>query len=497
MKKPIVKTNNITKLYPGTVALDSVDFDLHSGEVHVLFGENGAGKSTLISMLAGSNSPTSGTLTIDDKEVKFSSVADAQAHGVYTVFQEFSLIPTMNVAQNLFLGREPKNGIFIDYKTMKIKSQKILTELGFNINPTRLVSALSRAEQQMVEIAKALMGNVKVLILDEPTASLTDREVDHLFKFILDLKAKGVGIVYISHRMQEFDRIGDRITILRDGAKIDTVHVKDTDEQKLVELMTGRQIAGIYPEISTDFGEDILKVDSLTSVGVNNASFTIKSGEVLGISGLVGSGKSRLCRLIMGLGTIFNGQVQFKGEDITSLSTRDVMKHGIYYLSPDRKAEGLDLASTSISNLEINLVMSELSQGKKWINWQKIKTEAHNISDHIELNDDYRNKMVSQLSGGNQQKVLFGKCFSQDAELIIFDEPTVGVDMGTRSALYQMIKQLAEDGKAVIIISSDLPEVMNLSHRLIVMNKGRIAATLDKAEISEDKILKHFFEESH
>ena len=497
MAHPIVKTNNITKLYPGTIALDNVDFDLYSGEVHVLFGENGAGKSTLISMLAGSNSPTSGTLSIDGEQVKFTSVADAQAHGVYTVFQEFSLIPTMNVAQNLFLGREPKSGIFIDHKKMKLKSQEILVELGFNIDPHKLVSALSRAEQQMVEIAKATMGDVKVLILDEPTASLTDLEVDQLFEFIIDLKKKGVGIIYISHRMHEFDRIGDRVTILRDGAVIDTVYIKDTNEQELVELMTGRNIASIYPEIESNLGEEILNVNSLTSMGVNEASFSIKSGEILGIAGLVGSGKSRLCRLIMGLGNVVSGEVLFKNQVITGLATRNIMERGIYYLSPDRKAEGLNLANSSLSNLEINLVMSELSRGKKWINWQKIKTNAHDISDHIQLNVDYRKKIVSQLSGGNQQKVLFGKCFAQNAELIIFDEPTVGVDMGTRSALYLMIKQLAEDGKAVIIISSDLPEVMNLSHRLIVMNKGRIAATLDKTEISEDKILKHFFEESH
>ena len=386
-------------------------------------------------MLAGSNSPSSGTLTIDGKLVNFSSVADAQAHGVYTVFQEFSLIPTMNVAQNLFLGREPKNGIFINYKLMKSKSQAILHDLGFDIDPTKTVSSLPRAEQQMVEIAKALMGDVKVLILDEPTASLTDREVDHLFDFILDLKKKGVGIIYISHRMQEFDRIGDRITILRDGAKIGTVNVKDTNEEQLVEMMTGRNITGIYPEIKTDFGEEILNVSNLNAIGVNNVSFSIKAGEVLGIAGLVGSGKSRLCRIIMGLGTAFSGEISFKGKSISNLSTREIMKTGIYYLSPDRKTEGLDLARSPIANLEINLVMDNIAKGKKFLNWKDIKAKAHDISDHIELNDDYRKKLVSQLSGGNQQKVLFGKCFAQDADLIIFDEPTVGVDMGTRSAL--------------------------------------------------------------
>lgn len=495
--QPLIRTHNLTKQYPGVLALNSVEFDLLPGELHVLFGENGAGKSTLISLLSGVIQPTDGQIIFKEKAVHFSNVAAAQDNGIYTVFQEFSLIPTLTVAENIFLGWEPMIGPFVDHRKMRARAAEMLQELGFGINPKEIVARLSRAQQQMVEITKAFHGNLSVLILDEPTASLTNKEVDHLFDCITDLKSRGVGIIYISHRIQEFARIADRITVLRDGAKIGTVDIDKSNDNTLIEMMTGRKISEIYPTINYNPGDVILRVKGLATVGIYNASFTVRSGEVLGIAGLVGSGKSRLFRAIMGLTAKIAGTVHLKGEDISQTATGDIIRAGLYYLSPDRKGEGLDLAKSSNNNLAVNLVMGQkVTWSSQFINWKKIAHKTQEISDHVKVSAPNRNKLVSQLSGGNQQKVLFGRCFGQDADMFIFDEPTVGVDIGTRAALYKLIKELADAGKAVIIISSDLPEVMNLSHRLLVLAHGHITADLSGDDINEQQVLKYFFDES-
>lgn len=495
--QPLIETKGLTKKYPGVVALNAVDFDLKAGEVHVLFGENGAGKSTLISMLAGANTPSDGRFALEGKDVKFENVADAQTNGIYTVFQEFSLIPTLTVAQNIFLGWEPMNGPFIDHRTMRKRAHDMLLDLGFDIDPNEVTAHLSRAQQQMVEITKAFHGDLKVLILDEPTASLTDKEVDHLFEFVNKLKEKGVGIIYISHRIQEFSRIANRVTVLRDGGKIGTVDMADTDENALVEMMTGRAIDEIYPKIAKSNGEVLLSVEGLRTAGIHEASFDVRKGEVLGVAGLVGSGKSRLFRTLMGLTTRLGGKVTLRGKDISHAPTRVIINEGIYYLSPDRKGEGLDLAKPSQDNLAINLVMGDKAGGNsQFVKWSEVNAEVSNISDYVELHEGYRAKPVSQLSGGNQQKVLFGKCFGQDADVIILDEPTVGVDMGTRAALYLLIKELAESGKAVVVISSDLPEVMHLSHRMLVLAHGHISAELSGDDMTEEQVLKYFFDET-
>jgi ribose transport system ATP-binding protein len=494
---PLISTTKLSKQYPGVLALNAVDFDLNPGEVHVLFGENGAGKSTLISMLAGANTPSSGSINLRGSDVRFDSVADAQRQGIYTVFQEFSLIPTLNVAQNIFLGWEPKKGPFIDHRAMRTRAAEMFAELGFDIDPTAITASLSRAQQQMVEITKAFHGDLSVLILDEPTASLTDREVDHLFDFIGNLKARGVGVIYISHRMQEFARIADRITVLRDGAKIGTVAMSDTDDGALVEMMTGRAISEIYPQIDQNSGKVLIKVKDLRAPGIHPCSFDIRAGEILGVAGLVGSGKSRLFRTIMGLNKRLSGTVKVSGADISNASTREIIHSGVYYLSPDRKHEGLDLAKSTNDNLGVNPMMTRLDEKiRGFVNWPSIKKKTTEIANKVELADGYRQKLVSQLSGGNQQKVLFGKAFGQDVDVYIFDEPTVGVDMGTRAALYLLIKNLAEAGKGVVLISSDLPEVLNLSHRMIILAHGKLTAELSGDDMTEDQVLKHFFDET-
>lgn len=492
---PLIQTRRLTRVYPGVIALDHVDFDVTAGEVHVLFGENGAGKSTLISLLAGANTPSDGEILLEGRPVRFASVADAQAAGIYTVFQEFSLIPTMTVAQNMFLGREPGFGPFTDHRAMRRAAQELLDSLGFDVPVNAVVAHLSRAQQQMVEIAKAFHGDPKVLILDEPTASLTDREVDHLFKTILRLRAQGVAIIYISHRIHEFERIADRVTVLRDGAYIGTTLMADTDEATLIEMMAGRAIRDIYPDIPHAPGDIVLEVEGLRAWGVRGASLSARRGEVLGMAGLVGSGKSRLFRALMGILPTRGGTVRWKGKDITGAATRHVMDAGIHYLTSDRKAEGLDLAKSGWQNLSIDLMMGREARGPM-IRPRALRSTAADIFDTVELRPSYRPKAVAQLSGGNQQKVLFAKSFGHEADLYIFDEPTVGVDMGTRSALYRLIADIAASGKAVIVISSDLPEVLNLAHRVLVMAEGRISAELTGDQRSEDNVLRHFFDET-
>ncbi|MEN2979379.1 sugar ABC transporter ATP-binding protein [Tistrella bauzanensis] len=504
MSQTLIETRALTRRYPGVVALNAVDFDLKRGEVHVLFGENGAGKSTLISMLAGASTPSDGQILMHGRQVAFQSVADARAAGISAVFQEFSLVPTLTVAENLFLGNEPRKGPFVDRAAMRRGAEALFARLDFRIDPRRRVSELSRAEQQMVEIAKALHGDVAMLILDEPTASLTDREVDHLFAVVGAMKAQGVGIIYISHRIQEFTRIADRITVLRDGAKIDTVTMAGTNEARLVEMMAGRAITEIYPAIARSPGPPVLAIRDLAAWGVHGVDIDLRPGEVLGVAGLVGSGKSRAFRAMMGLLPVTRGRVIRHhpapdagigaAQDLTGASTRRMMQAGVYYLPPDRKTEGLQMAFTVRDNLVQGIMPGMRGRGGL-LPWRRIRARTEEVATRVELPMAYRGRLAAQLSGGNQQKTLFGRGLGQDYDIYVFDEPTVGVDMAARAAIYRLIRDLAEAGKAVVVISSDLPEAMNLAHRLVVFSRGRIAAELDRADINEAAVLAHFFAE--
>lgn len=493
--RPLVAMSRITKQFPGVTALDSVDFTLLSGEVHVLFGENGAGKSTLISILSGVYPQTSGTLEIDGEAVAFSSVRDAKAHGIAAVFQEFSLVPTLSVAENIFLGSEPMWGPFVDRKAMVRGARKLFAELDFPMDVRAKVVSLSRAEQQMVEIAKAIHSRAKILILDEPTASLTERETEALFRIVREAKAQGVGIVYISHRIQEFSAIADRITVLRDGRLIGTVGVHELSHSGLVEMMTGRAIDEIYPQIARKpDGQVILSIRGLKAWGVDGVDIDVRAGEVLGVAGLVGSGKSRSWRAALGIIPMKAGTVTLKGKDVSGKPTRRFVHDGVFYLPPDRKSEGLMLGASTRQNIHLGLLdRDDVSGVMGGLSQRKLRTLSDGIARKVDLTDAYMGRTISNLSGGNQQKALFGRGFGHDYDLYIFDEPTVGVDMGTRAALYRLIKDIAEAGKAVVVISSDLPEVMNLAHRLIVFSTGRISAELSGDDIDEQVILKSFF----
>ncbi|WP_122519290.1 sugar ABC transporter ATP-binding protein [Pannonibacter phragmitetus] len=494
-RKPLVEMTGIAKHYPGVKALDGVNFTLEAGEVHVLFGENGAGKSTLISILAGVNQPSAGEIRLDGELVHFAGVRDAQAAGVGAVFQEFSLVPTMTVAENIYLGDEPRRGPFIDRRAMVREARALFARLGFDVDVSRRVLSLSRAGQQMVEIAKALHRKARILILDEPTASLTERETERLFAFIRSAVTEGVGVVYISHRIQEFQAIASRITVLRDGRLIGTVDAQGISERALVEMMTGRPVDEIYPAITRAAApEPVLTIRGLHAWGVAGVDLDIRAGEVLGVAGLVGSGKSRCFRAMLGLNRIEAGEVRLKGRDVTGQPVRRLLREGIFYLPSDRKSEGLVLGATTRDNLKLALMdRADMRSAAGLLSPSRLSAEAGRIGRKVDLADAYMGRMASSLSGGNQQKILFGKGFAEDREIYIFDEPTVGVDMGTRAALYRIIKQVAEAGKAVVVISSDLHEVMHLAHRLIVFSQGRISAEFDQTQISEEAVLRAFF----
>lgn len=495
---PLLETVGLTKDYPGIRALDEMNFTLKAGEVHILFGENGAGKSTLISMLAGANEPTAGQILFNGHSVELGSVHEARQLGISAVFQEFSLIPQMTVAENMFLGAEPTKKGLLQPKAQRLSAQKILDSLEFHLSPTKRVDSLTRAEQQMVEIAKAFRSDLSVLILDEPTASLTNHETEQLFKLVNRLKTQNVGIIYITHRMAEIKEIGDRITILRDGKFIETVEAKSTSEGELVDLMTGREVGQIFPKIEFNPGEMALEVDDLHTVGgsVNGASVKIRRGEIVGFAGLVGSGKSKFAQACFGAFDIASGTITFKGEKITKPKTRDMLKRGFMYLPSDRRNDGLMMMRPARENITIaSLDIAPFSKSKGFFLDKKGETKiVDQLTERLNLSPRKSERNAGQFSGGNQQKLMLARSLTRKFDLIVFDEPTVGVDVGTRAAIYEFIAELCANGAAILLISSDLPEILNLTNRAYVFYKGRIQAELVGDEITEENVLSNFFE---
>lgn len=493
---PLLELLQVTKSFPGVVALDGVDFQLRAGEVHVLFGENGAGKSTLIALVAGVHKPTKGEIRFHGDPAHLQSVHDARTRGISAVFQEFSLVPTLTVEQNLFLGSEKSHLGLLHKRRMLDEGRDILERLGFSLDLDEIVMHLSRAEQQMVEIAKAFRDNLSVLILDEPTASLTERETAQLFKLMKQATADGVGVIYITHRMSEIRQIGDRVTVLRDGAVIDTVDAKSTPDQELVRLMTGRRIDEVFPKIDYAPATAMLEVEHLTTASgtVRRAGFEVRAGEVVGLAGLVGSGKSEAARACFGLETITAGRVRFKGEDVTGATPRAMMDRGLFYIPPDRRDEGLVMIRSCRENVSLpSLTLPPFSRGP-FLDHGAERDMAERLTRRLNLQPPHIERLVEHFSGGNQQKVLLTKSLTRDVDLFVFDEPTVGVDVATRVAIYEFIRDLCQAGKAVLLISSDLPEILHLTNRVYVMYRGVIQAHVQGDEITEENVLRHMFE---
>ena len=492
---PLLDLQGITKQFSGALALDKVNFTLNSGEVHVLFGENGAGKTTLISIIAGAHRPDEGQFNFRGAPVDIYSVHHARTLGISTVYQEFSLVPQLTIEENLFLGAEDTAHGILKKADLRKKAHELLDRLGFSLKPSQHVEYLSRAEQQMVEIAKAFRSDLSVLILDEPTASLTDRETEQLFTLVEQVKAQGVGIIYITHRMNEIRRIGDRITVLRDGHAVATVDA-NVSEEKLVQLMTGRVIDQIFPHINYQPKETMLETRNLTTSDgiVKDVSITVARGEVVGLAGLVGSGKSEIGRACFGLNRVAEGEIYFNGQKTNGLSPSAMLDRGYFYIPADRRDEGLIMMRNARESMVLAaLSTAEFSRGMLL----KRRTEVartEEISKTLNLQPPNIERMVEHYSGGNQQKILLAKSLTRTVKLFVFDEPTVGVDVGTRVAIYQFIGKLCEQGAAILLISSDLPEILHLTHRVYVMCSGVLTAELSAEEICQESVLKYCFQ---
>lgn len=500
---PLLRVENISKQYPGTLALDNVSLEVKASEVHVLFGENGAGKSTLIQIVAGVHRPTAGKIYLNGKEEKMDSVHHARELGVSAVFQEFSIVPQLTVGENLFLGSEIEKGLFLNKAEQHRLATETLDRLGFPLKPNQPTMYLSRAEQQMVEIAKAFRTKPSIMILDEPTASLTERETNQLFALIETLTDEGIGIIYITHRMNEIMRIGDQITILRDGRYIDSLPIADTTEENLVELMTGRVVDQLFPEIKNNPGEVLLNMENICVGGglVKNASINVRAGEVVGLAGLVGSGKSNIGRAAFGANDLVSGKITFVDEivfdsenNIRDLSPRKMLDRGLYYLPSDRRGEGLVMMLSIRENVSLPSLQLSKFADRFFLKKKNEKAVVRDLAKQLDLTPLHIERDVEHFSGGNQQKALIARALARDVKLFIFDEPTVGVDVGARMLIYQCIRDLCEAGAGVLLISSDLPEILNLAHRSYVMYRGEQRAELTADETTEQNVLRYFFE---
>lgn len=486
----LISMENISKSFPGVKALDQVSFQLKAGEVHALLGENGAGKSTLMKVLTGVYHKDEGVIKINGKEVDIADPKTAQELGISIIHQEFNLLPHLTVAQNIFIGREPRKvkGV-LDEKKLNEDAKKILKRLDLALEPTDIVKDLSVAEQQMVEIAKAISVDSRVLIMDEPTAALTEGEVKKLFRIIKTFRDEGIGIVYISHKMEEFQHIVDRATVMRDGQYIGTVNFKETTLDHLIQMMVGRDLKDQYPEKYAKIGENLLEVKNISRQNVlDNISFNLRKGEILGIAGLMGSGRTELARAIFGADPIDKGEIYLHGKKVNIHSPGDAISEGIGYLSEDRKRDGLALGL----DVEDNIVLASLKDFTNKLGIvQRDKTlkECEKQVKDLKVKTPSLAQKVSNLSGGNQQKVIIGKWLCKNMEVFIFDEPTRGIDVGAKYEVYNLMNQLADDGAGIIMISSELPEILGMSDRVLVMCEGRITAELDIEEADQETIM--------
>ncbi len=487
--KTILRMKKITKTFPGVKALNQVDLDLKEGEVHALLGENGAGKSTLIKVLGGIYHADGGTIEINDKEVKINSVQDAEENGIAIIHQELVLVPYMSVAENIFLGRELGAGISVNLKAQEKEAQEVLDKLGMDIDARTLVKDLPIAKQQMVEITKAVATNSKILVMDEPTSSISEKEVENLFNIMRDLTAHGVGIIYISHKMSELAEICDRVTVMRDGEYVGTKVVKDTSRDDLIAMMVGRQLTSYYERDFAEPGEEVLRVENITdNKRVFNVSFNLKKGEIIGFAGLVGAGRSETMQAIFGLTKGVTGEIFINGKKVDIKSPIDAMNNGLVMVPESRKEQGLFL----IQDVKYNTTIEILDQFIKnfRVNHAKETEVTQKYIDMMSTKTPSQQQVIGNLSGGNQQKVLIGRWLATNPRILILDEPTRGIDVGAKAEIYAIMNSLIKQGVSIIMISSEMPEIINMSDRVYVMAEGTIKGCIDHEEISQEAIMK-------
>ena len=489
---PLLKMDGIEKWFTGVHALNQAQFELFSGEVHALVGENGAGKSTLMKVLSGIYPKDKGTIVYQGKEISLHNPKDALDSGICIIHQELNLIPHLTVAQNIFIGREKskKNKFLVDDARITRQAKELLSELHIDLDPDTKVSTLTVAMQQMVEIAKALSFDSKIIIMDEPTAPLTDTEIQQLFRIINKLKNDGVGVVYISHRLDELQVVTDRITVMRDGSYIGTIGTAEATKDKIISMMIGRTIFESSEKITDiNAGEVILEVKNLNRGRmIRDISFSIRRGEIVGVSGLVGAGRTEMARAIIGADPLESGEIYVRGEKVHIRTPKDAVTHGIGYLSEDRKQYGVVLGM----DIEANIAMASMEKftGKLGvIDMANTGSTANEYVHKLSIKTPSIRQKVRYLSGGNQQKVIIGKWLVNDSDVLIFDEPTRGIDVGAKSEIYKLLNELARNGKAIIMISSELPEIMRMSHRVLVMCEGRITGEIPRSEVTEEKVM--------
>lgn len=482
----MLELKNIRKTYPGVVALDGISVSFKQGEVHAVMGENGAGKSTLIKIISGAINPDPGAeIIFDGKSYPQMTPALSAENGVAVIYQDINLVTPMTVAENMFMGR--KMGKIYSKRHLNKLAQEIFDEYGFQLDPAMRVERLSPANQQMVEIARAISNNAKIMIMDEPTAPLAAAEVDLLFSVIAKLKAKGVTVIYISHRMDEVFQVTERITVLRDGQYVTTINTADTNRQQLVNLMVGRELNENFPTRKSPVGEVMLEAKNLTGNSVENISFQLHKGEVLGFAGLAGSGRSETMELICGAKKMDSGEVWMKGKKMHITSPASAIAHGIGLIPEDRKEQGVILFNTVKFNTSLSAMRKLTKLG--FISGRKNKELAEKYRSDLRIKVPNINQMVINLSGGNQQKVVLAKTLAADPDVIIFDEPTKGIDVGAKQEIYNLMNELVAQGKAIIMVSSDMEEILGMSDRIIVLHEGMVSGELQRSEFSQERVL--------
>jgi rhamnose transport system ATP-binding protein len=481
--------SGVNKSFPGVKALQDAQFELRAGEVHALLGENGAGKSTMIKIVSGVYRPDSGRIAVNGSDVSFANPHEAQAHGVATIYQELSLYPELTVAENIFLGHCPRTRFgLIDWAETNRRARDILASLEIrDMDVTRKVGSMTVGNRQRVEIAKALSQNAKILIMDEPTASLSEADVQRLFEIVRLLRERGVGIIYISHRMEEVFALADRVTVLRDGQYVGTRLVSEVNEAELIQMMVGRTIDQLFPKLDAQIGEPVLEVRDLMRLPMTRGvSFTLRAGEIVGMAGLVGSGRSEVAQVIFGIHPPSQGQILIDGKPVQIRNPGEAMKRGIAYVPEDRGLQGLVRAMNVRQNMSL-AVLRSIARGN-FIDPPREYSLARQMIERLNIKAYSTEQIVNKLSGGNQQKIVIGKWLAAKPRVLIMDEPTRGIDVGAKAEIHRLMSTLAGQGLAILMISSELPEVLGMSDRVLVMREGRIAAEFSRAEATQEMI---------
>jgi len=493
MAEPILTLENIDKRFPGVQALKGVHFDVYAGEVHALLGENGAGKSTMIKVISGVHKPDGGVMRLDGQPTNFNNPREAQSQGIATIYQELGLYPELTVAENIFMGHAPKRAYgplkVVDWDAMEERALELLAELNIhNLDVRRKIGTLNVGNRQRVEIAKALSLDARILIMDEPTAALTESDVEQLFNIVRLLRERGVGIIYISHRLNEVFELADRVTVLRDGQYVGTQDVKDTTEPQLISMMVGRTIDNLFPKMESKFGDVVLEVKNLVREPLTKGiSFSVRAGEIVGLSGLVGSGRSEMAQVIFGVTPAQSGEILVNGKKLNIKKPSEAVNYGIAYVPEDRGLQGLIREMTIRDNSSM-AILKKVSN-MMFINRRQEKQVAQDAIKQLSIRATGPEQVVNKLSGGNQQKVVVSKWLASDPSVLIMDEPTRGVDVGAKSEIHRLMSQLAaERGLAILMISSELPEILGMSDRVLVMREGRIVAEFSREDANQEAV---------